>query len=246
MNGVSLEQAGKEVSPTEVKPRTTLQEHLQYHYNKLMTEYTETDKRLKDNQDKKKNIDREMDNNEYCYRGTYDRNGCGYRTSSYKEWQDNGRDYPTWKSEPRKSIDDICSTSKYHDLLDNIKKDTERLPIVKYHLITLNKKLNNSEHLVSLNRKELNERCDWFVDKTILGVGTNAMGDSNASVHGKIDGGMSGASFLGFGSISGYIDGKIDGNSNAKYEENILIKFKYNLDYKIDELLFNINDYIGG
>lgn len=115
------------------------------------------------------------------------------------------------------------------------------IPYLKEKLIKLNKIINNNEQLISLKRDVLKQ---FSYNKIILEVGTSGIGQSNSKIDGKINGNMSGSSFLGFGDIGGSIDGYIKGNSNSEYEEYILIKYKYNLDYDIDEFLFDINEYL--
>ena len=115
------------------------------------------------------------------------------------------------------------------------------IPLLKEKMIKLNKIINNNEQLISLKKDDLEQ---FSYNKIILEVGTNGIGQNNSNIDGKIKGGMSGSSFLGFGSIDGSVDGFIKGNSNSKYEDYILIKYKYNLDYDIDEILFDINEYI--
>ena len=115
------------------------------------------------------------------------------------------------------------------------------IPRLKEKLIKLNKIINNNEQLISLKRDVLEQ---FSYNKIILEVGTSGIGQSNSNIDGKINGGMSGSSFLGFGSIDGNINGYIKGNSNSEYEDYILIKYKYNLDYEINEKLFDINEYL--
>ena len=126
--------------------------------------------------------------------------------------------------------------------LDTEQKELKKdIPLLKEKMIKLNKIINNNEQLISLMKDDLEQ---FSYNKIILEVGTNGIGQSNSSIDGKIKGGMSGSSFLGFGDIGGNIDGYIKGNSNSKFEDYILIKYKYNLDYDIDEFLFDINEYI--
>ncbi len=128
--------------------------------------------------------------------------------------------------------------------LDEEQKELNKdIPNLKNRLIKLNKIINNNEQLISLKRDQLK---GFTYDKIILEVGISGLGQSNSNIKGNIKGNMSGSSFLGFGDIGGYIDGFVDGNSNSKYEDYILIKYKYNLDYEIEECLFDINEYLGG
>ena len=105
----------------------------------------------------------------------------------------------------------------------------------------INEILNNDVHVISLKRTELK---NFSKGKIILEVGTSAIGNSKSNIKGYLNGGLDGRSFLGFGNIDGSISGSIKGNSNVHYEEYILVKYKYNLDYEIEEFLFNIDDYL--
>lgn len=112
---------------------------------------------------------------------------------------------------------------------------------LKNNMIKLNKILNNNEQLISLKRNKL---TDFAYNKIILDIGKSAVGNSNSSINGDIKGSIGGSSFLGFGSMGGNIKGCVNGESSANYEEYILVKYKYNLDFEIEEFLFNIYDYI--
>ena len=117
----------------------------------------------------------------------------------------------------------------------------QQLPILLEKMNKINEILNNDEHIISLKREQLDK---FSKGKIILEVGTSAIGNSNSNIKGKLSGGIDGSSFLGFGSIDGSISGSLNGTSNSHYEEYILVKYKYNLDYEIEEFLFNIDDYL--
>lgn len=134
---------------------------------------------------------------------------------------------------------DKCSNFKYLKWQYNHEK--EKALKLKNNMIKLNKILNNNEQLISLKRNKL---TDFAYNKIILGIGKSAVSNSNSSINGDIKGSIGGSSFLGFGSVGGNIKGYIDGESSANYEEYILVKYKYNLDFEIEEFLFNVYDYI--
>lgn len=139
---------------------------------------------------------------------------------------------------------DVCyfgDSYEWRSLSDESKELKTDIPLLKEKMIKLNKIINNNEQLISLKRDELEH---FSYNKIILEVGTSGIGQSNSNIDGKIDGGFSGSSFLGFGDIGGNINGYVKGNSNSKYEDYILIKYKYNLDYEIDEFLFDIDEYL--
>ena len=122
-----------------------------------------------------------------------------------------------------------------------IKKLKNDIVVLKEKMTKLTTIKNNNEQLISLSRKDLNS---FSFDKIILEVGTSGLGESNAELQGSLKGGMSGSSFLGFGSIGGSIKGSINGSSSSKYEDYILIRYKYDLDYVIDEIIFDIELYL--
>lgn len=127
------------------------------------------------------------------------------------------------------------------NIRNEIEKINEQKPILIDKLNKINEILNNNEHIISLKRTELEK---FSKGKIILEVGTSAIGNSNSNIKGKLSGGIDGISFLGFGNIDGSINGSLNGTSNAHYEEYILVKYKYNLDYEIEEFLFNMDDYL--
>lgn len=127
------------------------------------------------------------------------------------------------------------------NIRNEIEKINEQKPILIDKLNKINEILNNNEHIISLKRTELEK---FSKGKIILEVGTSAIGNSNSNIKGKLSGGIDGSSFLGFGNIDGSINGSLNGTSNAHYEEYILVKYKYNLDYEIEEFLFNMDDYL--
>ena len=131
--------------------------------------------------------------------------------------------------------------STLNNIRSEINKIQKERPILIDKLNKINEILNNDEHIISLKRTELEK---FSKGKIILEVGTSAVGNSNSNIKGKLSGGIDGSSFLGFGSINGSISGSLNGTSNAHYEEYILVKYKYNLDYEIEEFLFNIDDYL--
>ena len=131
--------------------------------------------------------------------------------------------------------------TKYNMLEREIDTIISNKPILLNKLNKINEILNNDEHIISLKRNELEM---FSKGKIILEVGTSAIGNSNSNIKGKLSGGIDGSSFFGFGSIDGSISGSLNGTSNAHYEEYILVKYKYNLDYEIEEFLFNIDDYL--
>lgn len=133
-----------------------------------------------------------------------------------------------------------CASTLY-DIRSEIAKIKKQQPILLEKLNKINEILNNGEHIISLKRTQLDK---FSRGKIILEVGTSAIGNSSANINGKLSGGIDGSSFLGFGSINGSISGDLNGTSNAHYEEYILVKYKYNLDYEIEEFLFNIDDYL--
>ena len=131
--------------------------------------------------------------------------------------------------------------STLNNIISEINEILKEQPILIDKLNKINEILNNDESIISLKRNELEK---FSKGKIILEVGTNAIGDSNSNIKGKLSGGIDGSSFLGFGSVNGSITGSLNGTSNAHYEEYILVKYKYNLDYEIEEFLFNIDDYL--
>lgn len=131
--------------------------------------------------------------------------------------------------------------NKYKILESEIATRQSNKPILLKKLNKINEILNNDAHIISLKRNELEK---FSKGKIILEVGTSAIGNSNSNIKGKIDGGINGSSVLGFGGINGSINGYIDGKTSSHYEEYILVKYKYNLDYQIEEFLFDINDYL--
>lgn len=131
--------------------------------------------------------------------------------------------------------------STLNDIRSEINKIQKERPILIDKLNKINEILNNNEHIISLKRTELEK---FSKGKIILEVGTSAIGNSNSNIKGKLSGGIDGSSFFGFGSIDGSISGSLNGTSNAHYEEYILVKYKYNLDYEIEEFLFNIDDFL--
>ena len=131
--------------------------------------------------------------------------------------------------------------STLNDIRSEITKIQKEQPILIGKLNKINEILNNNEHIISLKRTEL-ER--FSKGKIILEVGTSGIGNSNSNIKGKLSGGIDGSSFFGFGSIDGSISGSLNGTSNAHYEEYILVKYKYNLDYEIEEFLFSIDDFL--
>ena len=133
-----------------------------------------------------------------------------------------------------------CATRLYSIREEKNHIKTQK-PILIDKLNKINEILNNDEHIISLKRTELEK---FSKGKIILEVGTSAIGNSNSNIKGKLSGGIDGSSFLGFGNIDGSISGSLNGTSNAHYEEYILVKYKYNLDYEIEEFLFNIDDYL--
>lgn len=133
-----------------------------------------------------------------------------------------------------------CATKLYSIREEKNHTKTQK-PILIDKLNKINEILNNDEHIISLKRTELEK---FSKGKIILEVGTSAIGNSNSNIKGKLNGDIDGSSFLGFGSIDGSISGSLNGTSNAHYEEYILVKYKYNLDYEIEEFLFNIDDYL--
>lgn len=133
-----------------------------------------------------------------------------------------------------------CS-STLTDIRCEINKIKNRQPILIDKMNKINEILNNDEHIISLKRTELDK---FSKGKIILEAGTSAVGNSNSNIKGKLSGGIDGSSFLGFGNVNGSISGSLNGTSNAHYEEYILVKYKYNLDYEIEEFLFNIDDYL--
>ena len=133
-----------------------------------------------------------------------------------------------------------CATRLYNIREEKNYTKTQK-PILIDKLNKINEILNNDEHIISLKRIELEK---FSKGKIILEVGTSAIGNSNSNIKGKLSGDIDGSSFLGFGSIDGSISGNLNGTSNAHYEEYILVKYKYNLDYEIEEFLFNIDDYL--
>ena len=130
---------------------------------------------------------------------------------------------------------------KYDKIKNEIEEINKNIPILKNNMIKINEILNNSERLISLKRNELDK---FSYNKIILDSGTLAEGNSNSNINGNIKGGIGGSSFLGFGSIDGSMKSNIDGKSNANYKEYIIIKYKYNLDFEIEEFLFDIDEYI--
>ena len=133
-----------------------------------------------------------------------------------------------------------CS-STLTDIRSEINKIQKKQPVLIDKLNKINEILNNNEHIISLKRTELEK---FSKGKIILEVGTSAIGNSNSNIKGKLSGEIDGSSFLGFGSINGSISGSLNGASNSHYEEYILVKYKYNLDYEIEEFLFNIDEYL--
>ena len=136
---------------------------------------------------------------------------------------------------------DKCSNFKYLKWEYNYEK--EKALKLKNNMIKLNKILNNNEQLISLKRNKLNA---FAYNKIRLDVGKSAIGDFKSTITSDIKGSIGGSSFLGFGSVGGNIKGYIDGESSANYEEYILVKYKYNLDFEIEEFLFDVYEYING
>lgn len=130
---------------------------------------------------------------------------------------------------------------EYNKLKDEIKDIPKQQSILLEKMNKINEILNNDEHIISLQRKQLDK---FSRGKVILEIGTSAIGNSNANIKGKLNGRIDGNSFLGFGNINGSINGNLNGTSNSYYEEYILVKYRYNLDYEIEEFLFNIDDYL--
>lgn len=130
---------------------------------------------------------------------------------------------------------------EYNKIKKEIEEINENIPRLKNNMIKINEILNNNERIISLKRNELDK---FSYNKIILDSGTCAEGKSNSNINGNIKGGIGGSSFLGFGSIDGSMKGNIEGKSNANYEEYIIIRYKYNLDFEIEEFLFDINEYI--
>ena len=135
-----------------------------------------------------------------------------------------------------------CSLVSNYKMLEwEIDTKEPNKSILLNKLNKINEILNNDEHIISLKRTELE---NFSKGKIILEVGTSAIGNSKSNIKGKLSGGIDGSSFFGFGNINGSINGSLNGTSNAHYEEYILVKYKYNLDYEIEEFLFNIDDYL--
>lgn len=62
---------------------------------------------------------------------------------------------------------------------------------------------------------------------------------SSSTYESSLNGKISGKSFLGSGSIGGYLEGKQSGSSNAIYDNDILIEFTYDLDYELEDYMLD-------
>lgn len=111
-------------------------------------------------------------------------------------------------------------------------------------LVRIKDILDNKEHYVTINKKDLYKISKYRNVNLLSKTGEyNASSSSCSDTSGSLNGGFSGHSFLGCGSIGGNISGNLDSHSeshsNAHYQEDIIVKITYNLDYEIEDYMLD-------
>lgn len=129
---------------------------------------------------------------------------------------------------PEKVKDQIW-ISKYDEILNK----QECLKTILYRTKEV---LDNKEQYISIKKEELNSFAKYKNIEILDKIGEYC---DNSNIKGNIEGYLSGSKALGFGSIGGNIEGKLNGQSNANYEDSILIKYTYDLDYELEDYILD-------
>lgn len=113
----------------------------------------------------------------------------------------------------------LYKLNEVRDLLTKVKEIIENKP---QHISIKKEKLPTFEKYKNIK----------FLDK---------LGDykSSSQYKSSLSGEISGSSFLGCGSIGGYINGSSSGSSKASYDDCVLIEYTYDLDYEIEDYMLD-------
>lgn len=156
------------------------------------------------------------------------------------EWY-NGNKYITYEADLlhlRYDQHTIASTKEYNRIIDELNDKRKIITMIKDIL-------NNKERYVSINKSKLFGASNYYnIELVTKSSEYNASSSINGKIEGNLDGGLDGGKAFGFGSIGGSIEGNLDGyikgKSNTEYDEKIIAKITYNLDYELEDYELDI------
>lgn len=210
-----------------------LKEYLEQEYNKLKEEYKknkielekEYDKVVKEIKETAKQYDINEDSYEYLLKK------CGERIGDI------------WLA--KCGVDETIMLTVYKPFNDNyIKKFftyvynelCDKQISLKAKLLITKEILDNKEQYITINKKQLNDFAKY---KNIEILGTTGEYNAHSKTKGDLDGYLKGSKALWFGSINGEINGSLESKSKAHYEDDLLIKFTYDLDYEVEDYMLD-------
>ncbi len=136
-------------------------------------------------------------------------------------------------------ISDYCGFPKAETSIYSVEKynwQLHKLNEIRELLIQIKEIIENKPQHISIKKENLPTFEKYknikFVDK---------LGDykSSSQYKSSLSGEMSGSSFLGCGSINGYVEGSSSGSSKASYDDCVLIEYTYDLDYEIEDYMLD-------
>ena len=136
-------------------------------------------------------------------------------------------------------ISDYCGFSKAETSIYSVEKynwQLHKLDEVRDLLTRVKEIIENKPQHISIKKENLPTFEKYknikFVDK----LGNYK---SSSQYSSSLNGEISGSSFLGCGSIDGYIKGNSSGSSKASYDDCVLIEYTYDLDYEIEDYMID-------
>lgn len=136
-------------------------------------------------------------------------------------------------------VSDYCGFPKSESSIYSVEKynwQLHKLNEIRYLLVEIKEIMKNKPQHISIKKENLPTFEKYknikFVDK---------LGDykSSSSYKSSLSGEISGSSFLGCGSIGGYIKGSSSRSSKASYDDCVLIEYTYDLDYEIEDYMLD-------